>query len=544
TRLLLDERDGDGRIDLGRFWIRRVRRLLPASSACIAAIVGAHALGAFPRVTDLRADVLGALLQVANWVQLAGDVPYAEQVAGARNPLEHFWSLSIEEQFYWCWPLVVVAISRRRRPDRWIHGATLASLAAAPAIASTFGAEAAYWATPARAAEILVGASAAVLVRRRSGDTPGWIGPAGVVGLAVVLAAAVTWPADGGPAASGWLAGLAVASAAVVVAADGVPWFARPWTARPLVAVGTISYGVYLYHWPVFLIVRDEVGRSTPSFGLAVAVTLAVATVSYRFLESPIRRGTVRPPVDPVVAIGVTAALVVVALVAPLSRPDPFADPRNAAGQLDVTGAGSATAPTTSVVTPPLAPSTTAATTATVSSKTTTTDAPSTTTTVTSVGPIGDRSEPPPAPPAPIRLLVAGDSVTWSLGNGLVDWADRHPRHVAVGQVVSISCGFLRGASIPAFDDRYQDDCDDMLDRRVPTAIAATSPHIVVLGSTRADVQPHRWPGESSARPIDDPVFVRRLVEAYVSTTDRLLADGVGHVAWLLPPTVRSDGSI
>ena len=117
TSLALVEHERTGRLDVGAFYGRRLRRLLPASLACLAGVVVLAAVGLFDDVEHLRRDLWGALAQVYNWVALSGGQSYADLVGagdGRRRRVDHYWSLAIEEQFYWVWPLVLVVVLRRR----------------------------------------------------------------------------------------------------------------------------------------------------------------------------------------------------------------------------------------------------------------------------------------------------------------------------------------------------------------------------------------------------------------------------------------------
>ncbi|MFM2182599.1 MAG: hypothetical protein RJB61_893, partial [Actinomycetota bacterium] len=213
TWLLAEEWSSTGTISIREFYGRRVRRLLPASLACLAGISVASSLDVFPPVARLDRAVIGALLQIGNWEALTRGSSYAALLTGGATPVDHFWSLAVEEQFYWCWPLVMVAIFRltagdRRRSAGLVVAASVAFVALGPVTAAVWGPDAAYWATPARLGEILTGAALAMVVRcrgdasaapRRSTELVAW------AGVTAMAAAAVLLPADTGPAYRGLL---------------------------------------------------------------------------------------------------------------------------------------------------------------------------------------------------------------------------------------------------------------------------------------------------------------------------------------------------
>ena len=151
---------------------------------------------------------------------LASGNSYTEvlaSVSGQRSPLEHYWSLAIEEQFYWMWPAVFgwLATRHRDRLKRRLTGLTVAAMVAAPVIAIVWGRDAAYWATPARLAEILLGAWLAVTLAGRSlGGS--WAHALAPVALGALVLAAVLLPADGGPMYRGGLPLVGVASALLI----------------------------------------------------------------------------------------------------------------------------------------------------------------------------------------------------------------------------------------------------------------------------------------------------------------------------------------
>ena len=206
TALLLAEwtRSG-GRIDLVAFWGRRARRLLPALLLMVTAVaIGARALLPPEEVRLLRGDGIAALFYVANWRMIFRGGDYFAQTA-APSPLEHTWSLGIEEQFYLVWPLVLGAVLwPRGAPLRWLVVVCgVGTVASTVALAVAYSAEdpgRAYYGTDTRGAAILVGAGLAALLALRSGEDatprrpPGWR-RVGLGGVAAAAAVAAAWAA-------------------------------------------------------------------------------------------------------------------------------------------------------------------------------------------------------------------------------------------------------------------------------------------------------------------------------------------------------------
>ena len=351
TSLLLGEHAREGRISFGRFWSRRARRLLPALFLMLGAVAVYGALLAPPgSLADLRRQALATLAYGANWNQIFSGQGYFAQLA-APSPLLHTWSLAIEEQFYLVWPLLLtalVALGRRGKgdPDGARRGArrllpllafSLAGAAAsATAMALLFhggaGVNRVYYGTDTRSQDLLVGAALAALVqmRRNPWAAPGTrprrvaLGVAGGAGLAVVVAASTLANGSSGWLYRGGFAGVAVATAALLGAVALVP--ASPWgrvlALAPVRYVGRISYGLYLWHWPVFLVLDGDrtglAGAALVAVRLAAAAVVAVA--SYHLVEAPIRRGALahwRAWLGAPAAAGAVVVALVVGTVAP-----------------------------------------------------------------------------------------------------------------------------------------------------------------------------------------------------------------------------------
>jgi len=312
TSLLLVEFEGGQAVDLGRFWSRRARRLLPALFlllGVLALLMAGKVLGQRP---GFRGDALATLGYAANWHAMARDIGYWDLFAQP-SPLDHMWSLAIEEQFYLLWPPLVLGllVLARRRAGRGrghlVAGVAVAGAAASFAVlALTWSAtdtSRAYYGTDARVGPTLLGAALAALVtvdRRRSARRrTGWWAPAaGTAALAFLL---WSFAVVRGTAPAYYRGGLAAfALAAVVVVAVVVRGRAGPLGAvlgfAPLRGLGIISYGVYLWHWPVIVYATPErTGLDGWALDAAcVAMTLALAIASFLLIERPIRRGALR----------------------------------------------------------------------------------------------------------------------------------------------------------------------------------------------------------------------------------------------------------
>ncbi len=332
TQLLVAELDRTGRVSVARFYARRVKRLMPQVLAVIAAVV----LGASLLLTPLQADavasdVVAAGAYAMNWHLSAQAVDYFASGAGD-GPLDHLWSLAVEEQFYVVWPwllLVLARVSRRVVPAAIALVALASFVYAVTAVRAA--PEAAYYSAFARAWELALGALLAVLPARRAlgaraGCACAWLGLA-----AIVAATASFVPATPCPGVAALLPTL---GAAALIAAGASARRAAPtrWlTLRPVRWVGRVSYAWYVWHWPVLVFAGVALGPLPPSGrALAALCSLVPAWVTYRWIEEPLRRSALhlrRPRLT--LAAGLAGpALVVgagVALSASLASPPALA---------------------------------------------------------------------------------------------------------------------------------------------------------------------------------------------------------------------------
>jgi peptidoglycan/LPS O-acetylase OafA/YrhL len=341
TSLLLSERAGTGRIDVGAFYVRRLRRLLPASLVCLTGIAVLASIGTIAARSDLRAGVLGAVFQVANWEHLLGHRSYADLFL-APSPVDHFWSLAIEEQFYWMWPLVIAALTAvaARRVASVLVAAFAALAAGAFVTAQVLGGDAAYFASWARFAEILAGAALAALVHGR--QVPARASRLALPCLVAIVVLAVLTPAGRGWAYEGGLPLFALVSAGLLLGLLAPGPIATLLAREPIPWVGRISYGLYLFHWPVFTVLGDA------SVGEKLAMTGGLTVVSYYVIERPIRTGRVLS-IPSRYLRGAAVGFVTVAAVAAVIVPDVHVARRSTAPQVIAAVGASSTPPTTTV---------------------------------------------------------------------------------------------------------------------------------------------------------------------------------------------------
>ena len=344
TNLLCAEWDRNGRIQLARFWLRRARRLLPALFVMLAAVAAFVVLAVPDQAAALRGDTLAALAYVTNWWLIFRQQSYFEAM-GRPPPLQHLWSLAVEEQFYLVWPLVCVAVFGACRPftqhaaedapQAWLNGvqrsllgivALLVAGGSAWLMAAQFQPETdpsrVYYGSDTRLSGLLIGAALALLwapwkhrrLNTHEADAqafarlqqPTWLEQAislllDLIGLATLLTLAGAMVKFSEYDARLYQGGFLLISLLTAVlifavahpAARLVPALLET---APLRWLGTRSYSVYLWHWPVIIFSRPQLDIALdglPLFALRLALTFVLAELSFRLIEQPVRNGAI-----------------------------------------------------------------------------------------------------------------------------------------------------------------------------------------------------------------------------------------------------------
>ena len=297
TSLLINECENTGRIDLKAFWGRRLRRLAPASLVVIAGVVGlASWLSTSIEASRIKGDAISATLYFSNWRFIYSGHSYGELFA-TPSPLQHLWSLSIEEQLYVVVPVLIAglfAMGLRRRAIGYVFLVAVAGSTIATMFTNSH--ELIYYGTHTRAAELLLGSALACLFGQRieklavnkakSLSTLYIVPIVGVVVLSRFSSVDSPWVYSGALTA---FAGLSVICLIAAIQAGPVRSIL---SSSPLVRVGEVSYGLYLIHWPVIVWLNSERVDLQPTalFVLQVIVTVILTLVSYWLIEQPIRR--------------------------------------------------------------------------------------------------------------------------------------------------------------------------------------------------------------------------------------------------------------
>jgi peptidoglycan/LPS O-acetylase OafA/YrhL len=298
TSILLSEYGVRGHISLPGFYLRRLRRLFPALALVVLAVLVGTALYASPlQLSDRFHDMIAALFYYANWHFIASDQSYFAGLSGA-SPLRHTWSLSIEEQFYFVWPLLLLVLLRfvgMRRRALIAAGLAVATLASAAAMAATYNAaepSRAYYGSDGRAQQLLVGVLLAVglhgLARREHAVPAARVWTAISIGSLLSLLYLMHRLHD--TSSKYYYGGALIAAVVTAVLIAGVERHPGSpvgalLSVRPIVWVGKVSYGIYLWHWPVLLWVDGTIAR--------ILVTVGVSAASFYLVEKPIRTGRV-----------------------------------------------------------------------------------------------------------------------------------------------------------------------------------------------------------------------------------------------------------
>jgi peptidoglycan/LPS O-acetylase OafA/YrhL len=568
TWKLLDEGDRTGRIALPRFWTARVRRLMPASLAVLVVVAVVWPLAGID-VPSLRRDLLFAAGWASNWGTISGGGDYWARF-GEPSPVTHFWSLAIEEQYYLVWPLVLALVVRTVRRRRLAIGLLSAALATASIVAMNLWFDAAsptatYMNTFTRAHSLLFGATAAAVTtvladgRLRGGRVARRLAPLGAAAaIAIVAATSIA------PDRADWLfrwgfPAFALAMVPVVVAAaDGAGISVL--ASAPMRWVADRSYGLYLWHWPVFLLLTPErIGVADAGVPKAlvdlcrVAVAVVLADVSFRWLETPVRRRRRLVAWHGTVAAGL--ALTTVAVLAVTLVP---ASPATSSGAVvTLPPPGPPPGPSSTVAVGPLPGASTAtgatgASTATGANPATPANPAAPTTAVASQGPVPPVSTPTaavttsvtPAPThldRPLRVLVTGDSTALHLSEALIAHAATVPDELVVGSGAFPGCGLSADddGRMHAFTDTDGErdlidlsgcltQWDSVADRVIVEAVDVV---LVEIGPWDA-VDVNLADGRTVS--VGDPVGRALVEDAYRSFTEGVVAAGA-RIVWVTP---------
>ncbi len=513
TSLLLLEHDRDGGIGLKKFWGRRFRRLLPASLVVVALIALLSGVHPFWPKSQLRGDLDSVLFYVSNWRFIATSHNYGYAFRAAPSPVTHFWSLSLEEQFYLVFPLLMLGLFALRRLRRWLLPAGLMALWLASGLRAVQwydreGWSAAYYSLDGRFGEIVMGAILAVVLARKS--VVGWLdSPSGrrvVTVVSLVCAAGWVYVLFKVKLSSPYIyhGGLMVQSllsAGVIVGVTRPGPLQRVCSWRPMCWIGARAYLAYMLHFPLFVILspgrlyaylpwpKDYGQLRWATFLLGGAVTFVVCGLSYRYFEGPIRAGTrLRGRRFAVVApVAILVTLLIVHTV-PMRGTDEGSIALQAMGKAARERAARERA-------------------------------------------IWDA--------ASTRILLFGDSLSFVVGEGLRVYAK--DKSVVAFPFPNAGCGVLDDghADYLGMSGDLADSCPDIV-KDIRSEVGEYRPTSVVLMTSGRDLSDIDFPDGTTGH-IGEPAFDRVLRRRLDQVVDALAATRVPAV-WLLEPHMRANG--
>lgn len=456
TSLLLDEWRRTGAVNLPAFWAPRVRRLLPGGLAMVIAVVVGAGLFRPDTVAQLRSTATWAVLWSGNWRWALGGTDYFAQ-GGTASPLQHTWSLAVEEQFYLVWPLLLAWLwragvgSARRRLFQAATGLAAASAVETALLVRSLPLGRVYFGTDTRAQELCIGAALAAILaptwawaeRRRVGRSPQPCAARSVplvcatVGLLGLLVLGHRATGTVTEFRAGLMLLCAALSAALIagLVLDAGHVVSRLFATGPMRYLGRISYGTYLWHWPTFQILdgeRTHLGPA-PLAVLRVTVGIALGAASTALVEDPLRRSRWSSRrVLQGAAIAAVGALTFVACAAPT--------PPSAPSNLTAPGLDA----------PPTLPATSRP------SSSTSTSSPivgsQTTKAPTPGSPTAATRPPGRAHAGPVRIDVFGDSIGWTL----VRYLPATPGFRFTDRT-ELGCGIVQGGPYRYFGAQYPD---------------------------------------------------------------------------------------
>jgi peptidoglycan/LPS O-acetylase OafA/YrhL len=505
TRLLVNEHGRTNRIDLRRFWTRRVRRLMPASLLVLAAV--ALLTWAFPNGTRPLsfADVLSGATYWENLHLIASGSNY-EGISGIASPVLHMWSLSLEEQVYIVFPLLMIGLlaipTVRRRAGSVLSLIAVGGFALGPILQDAYGTSVSYYATPVRAAEFLTGAAFAVFWGT-SAATDRLIAilrtPAAQALSLVVLAFEVwLWIEVG--LLTPWLFPWAVVASSlatcVIMGFSEAGGVMTKVLSFPLFRwLGVRVYGLYLVHWPVFRFITPRQLDVEPwlLFTVRVAVTLVISETMYRLIEDPVRRGQLWKGAK---VWTYCAALLVVALVAGWFG-------RTTEAQQIVDTDYIALQRENLLGTPVNGP-----------------DAPTRSTIDQSL---------------PARVLVVGDSQSFSVGSGMQPWATANGVDMRFNPGVGCGIGGVTPIKYLGVEKSEQEGCAAWASTRAEI-VTRYNPQVVIIVGGLGDLSDRRV-DDGEWHHIGEPVYDEWLRAQMAAFVDEMSATGA-TVVWFTHPDV------